>query len=138
MEHLLGMEPGRRWVEIRYTGRVTIDDFEAMPDLLVRVQHWAPSLPRMIYWDLAMFGDIDPVRAATLMLPRIQRDLRGIPGSNDLVLAHVCSDPLKRVVLKFWLALFEAEHRIRARLFRDEIQAVHWLMEQIPDEALSA
>lgn len=138
IEHVLEIDEDRHWVSIHFIGPVTMHDLATVPGLLAGADGWSPDMPRLLIWDRAVLSTVNPVDAGTFLLPQLQSELRDLPAGADLLIAHVCSDPLKRAVVKFWLALLEAEPRIHARLFRDQIQAVDWLSQRQGRRQVSA
>lgn len=139
MEHALSIDPGHRWVEIRYSGLISSAAIRANSDLLLKTRTGRPGLPQLIDWNGARFGHFDPVEAAKSIMPALHARLgrEGAPTTPQLV-AHICSDPFKQVALKFWLALATAEARMRIRLFQTRDQAIDWVAEKSPRGRASA
>lgn len=134
MEHSIMLEPGGRWVAIRYVGVVTFEDIRALHDRMLRKSWWSPGLPRLFDYEAAALGEIGFIEAADRLLPYMQARAKELFGSGLVPQAHVCSDELKRVLLHYWIRLSEKGLPVRGRLFDRRLEAEDWLVDECQPE----
>ncbi len=130
MEHTIELEPGGRWVNIRYAGPVSLESLKALHDRMVASRWWQPGLPRLFDYESASISEIGFLEAADDLLPYLDGRRDRLFGPGPVTQAHVCSDPLKAVMLQYWIRLAETRLPVRNRLFDRRLEAEDWLVEQ--------
>lgn len=130
MEHTLLLEPGGRWVDIRYAGPVSLASLKSLHDRLITQSWWTPGLPRLFDYESASISEIGFLEAADDLLPYLDGRRDRLFGDGPVPQAHVCSDPLKSVMLQYWIRLAETRLPVKNRLFERRLEAEDWLVEQ--------
>lgn len=125
MDYILDKESGGRWIVVRFRGPVTLEGLQDLAADLRDQALFASDLPRLFDWSGAMLADLDPADAVPLLL-----DTGSGPDSDSApggIIAHVCADPLKRVLLKYWVAAAGSRYGLDTELFLTLDQAHAWL-----------
>lgn len=117
------------WVEIRYVGRITVSALKQLADDLVALKNWSPLTPRLFDYEAGLMGDLGFIEAGTGLLPFYKAREQALYGAGPVYQAHLCSDPLKQVLVHYWTALGEANLPVRNRLFDQRAAAEAWLRE---------
>lgn len=139
MQHMLMLEPGGRWVNVRYVGPVSLEDLKAIHDHMTQKSWWRPDLPRLFDYQQAMLGEIGFLEASDHLLPYMRSRRARLFGSGPVPQAHVCANPLKAAMLHYWTRLSDQNLPVRNRLFDRRLEAEDWLVdkfEPVADTAL--
>jgi len=126
MPHKAVIDAARRRIVIRYDGPVTVSGLlDLLGELVVRPD-WRPDFARMPVYDRAILSSFDP-KAMAELVERIAAFRREYYVDPTPPVAHVCSDGLKRVFVKHWLAEIGRTESANDRLFETETEAHAWL-----------
>lgn len=125
MDYVLEKESRGRWIIVRFRGPVTLLGLRDLAADLREQSFFAPGLPRLFDWNGAMLADLEPTDAVPLLLDTQP----GASGPPELcgIIAHVCADPLKRILLKYWVAAAGSRYGLDTELFLSPGQARAWL-----------
>lgn len=134
MEHSIMLEPGGRWVSVRYVGVISLDDVRALHDRMMRKSWWSPNLPRLFDYEAAVLAEISFLDASQELLPYMQAHAERLFGDGRVPQAHVCSDDMKRALLHYWLRISEEALPVRGRMFRRRLEAEDWLLDAVQPE----
>ena len=131
MEHELTLEPGGRWVDVRYFGPVSLASLKALHDTMLSQSWWSPDRPRLFDYEYASIGEIGFLEASEELLPYLKGRREGLFSDGPVLQAHVCSDPLKAVMLQYWMRLAETGLPVRNRIFDRRLEAEDWLVDSL-------
>ena len=114
---------------ITYKGELSaqgvIDTFETLADHC----DWRPEFARLyIYGDDVKMGVFNPEDRTRLSTYRTEVLPQRLQNKSARV-AHVCSDPVKRTFLHFWIDILGEASVDRVRIFADIDEAERWLAE---------
>ncbi len=125
MDYVLDKEARGRWIVVRFRGPVTLEGLRDLAADLREQSLFAPDQPRLFDWNAAMLADLEPTDAVPLLLDT-QPGAAGGPEPHGII-AHVCADPLKRILLKYWVAAAGSRYGLDTELFLSLDQAHAWL-----------
>ena len=126
MRHEMELDLERRLACARYHGPVSVDDIEFLFEKMVSLPGWEKDFARLVIYDDGEFGDID-LEEARRMFDVVNALRAKYFGEVVPPTAHVCSDPIKRVFVKTWLATILRVSVEDADIFHSEQDAIDWL-----------
>lgn len=136
MDYVFDKQPRGRWIVVRFEGPVTLEGLRDLAADLREQSLYAPDLPRLFDWNAAMLADLEPTDAVPLLLDAQPGAASGQEPRG--IIAHVCADPLKRILLKYWVAAAGSRYGLDTELFLSLDQAHAWLELRAPRLSRSA
>jgi hypothetical protein len=130
VQHKAEIDVARRRIVIRYEGPVTVANLFDLLDELIERPEWRPEFARMPVYDRGIFSTFAPQEMAELV-DRATAYRRKHYVDPSPPVAHVCSDALKKVFVKHWLAEVGRTESAHDRLFDTEAEAHAWLDETL-------
>lgn len=129
MKHEFRIDARKRRVVVRYHGLVDLAMVTDLAEAIAAAPRWAPDFDRLIHYDDGAFGEFSAPAMAELT-ERITAYRRKHYVHPPPPVAHVCEDPVNRVLVKHWLAHVRGDDTDHDRLFSDAAEAEAWLDEQ--------
>ncbi|WP_339744462.1 hypothetical protein [uncultured Maricaulis sp.] len=127
MRHTIEYDFDNRWALTTFHGPLRISDAVDMLKQTVALPEWTPHWDRIIDYSDGMLGDLDvaTVQAAKADLGEV---LRAAYGGKPTLSAQVCSDPMRRPLVEYWIGLGAGDYPAGLKLFNSLAQAQAWIL----------
>jgi hypothetical protein len=128
MPYQIRIDRARRLIELDFFGVLTTEDCIASVDAMFADPDFDSGFSRVQDYDRALTGGLDAEQINQIkrvVMPKLHE----IYGSGVNHVAHVCADPHRQLLLKYWLAITERETPSNVRLFSTRTGALAWLDE---------
>lgn len=127
MGHSLEIDVETRCAIITYRGPIDIDSALQIFAKMASHPLWEPDFARLILYDDGAFGEIDADRMKAFAAQIKERRAKVFSPGAVPPTAHVCVDPVNRIMVKHWLAVIGAMGDEDAKLFESRSEAEDWL-----------
>jgi hypothetical protein len=126
MPYKIRIDRARRLIELDFFGVLTSHECIASIDAMFADPDFDPGFCRLQDYDRALTGGLDAEQINQIKR-EVMPKLHAIYGSGVNYVAHVCADPYRQVLLKYWFAITERETPSKVRLFSTRADALDWL-----------
>lgn len=127
MRHTIEYDFENRWALTTFHGPVSIAEAVELLQQTVMLPEWTPDWDRIIDYSSGLLGDLDvpTIQGAKSSLGRV---LRAAYGGRPTLSAQVCTDPMKRPLIEYWIGLGAAGYPAGLKLFDSIAQAQAWIL----------
>ncbi|WP_203290916.1 hypothetical protein [Maricaulis parjimensis] len=129
MAHTIKLEAEGRWADIYYRGEVHSDHPAQLIEAMVKLPGWTPRCDRIIHYDDAQLGEMTALEFRTAAA-RLQDVITRHYGPSPNFSVHVCSNPMQRPILEYWMTLGRSIYSPVLNLVDTEKDAREWLVRQ--------
>ncbi|WP_300544092.1 hypothetical protein [Maricaulis sp.] len=103
MRHTIEFDRENQWAIIRYHGVVALDDALVLMRRLVTMPGWTPHCDRIVVYNDGLLGDVSPDDFRRLR-DELVALLREHYGDTPTYSAQVCSNPMQRPLVEYWIS----------------------------------
>ena len=129
MNHTIEIEPEGRWAVIRYHGEVAIGHALDLLENLVSLPQWTPACDRIVVYDKGRLGGVSPEDFRQIR-QQLKDFIIALYGDAPNFSAQVCSDPMQRPLVEYWVNYARTAYQPPVELFADIAAAEAWLKRQ--------
>jgi hypothetical protein len=128
MPYQIRIDRVRRLIEVDFFGVLTKQDCIASVDAMIADPDFDPGFARVQDYDRALTGGLDAEQINQIKRV-IMPKLHAVYGSVSNHVAHICANPNRQLLIKYWFAITERETPSHVRLFSARADALAWLDE---------
>lgn len=127
MLHTIEFNIECQWALTTFHGPVSIAEAEELLQQSVSQPEWTPDWDRIIDYSDGLLGDLDvaTVQGAKASLGAV---LSAAYCGRPTLSAQVCTDPMQRPLLEYWIGLGADGYPAGLKLFHSIAQAQAWIL----------
>lgn len=127
MRHTLEFDSENNWALATYHGSVRTEEILELLNQALGWHGWTTKWDRIIDYDDGMLGDLDSVAMRDTQV-EMGKMLRRAYGDRPTYSAQVCSDPMKRPLIDYWMCMGAHEYPAGLKLFSTVAEAKAWIL----------
>lgn len=128
MRHTIEFDFTNRWALTTFHGPVHVDEVVELLKRVVELPQWSPDWDRIIDYSDGMLGDFD-VEVVREAKTRLGEVLQQAYAGKPTLSAQVCSDPMKKPLVEYWIGLGAGDYPADLVLFGSVAEARSWLLQ---------